>query len=155
MIRALPDLDLEFAFITHVDVSPIIDFGETPRGHRRVVPIVGGTFEGPGLKGKVLPGADWQIVRPDGVLELEASYALETDDGALITIVNRCLRHASPEVMERLNRGEAVDPAEVYFRTTPRFETSAEKYQWLTRTVFVGSGERKANQVVIRFWAVK
>jgi hypothetical protein len=151
----LPDLELEYAFITHVDVSPIVDFGPTPAGHRRIVPIVGGTFEGPNLRGKVLPGADWQISRPDGVLELEARYALETDDGALITIVNRCLRHATPEVLERLNRGEEVDPALVYFRTTPRFETSAEKYQWLTRTIFVGSGERKAKQVVIRFWAVK
>ena len=67
-----------------------------------MVPITGGTFEGPRLKGKVLPGADWQIVRPDGVLELEARYALETDDGALISMVNRCLRRASPEVMARL-----------------------------------------------------
>lgn len=146
---------LEFAFITHVDVAPIMDFGQTPQGHRRMVPIIGGTFEGPNIRGKVLPGADWQIVRPDGVLELEARYALETDDGALITIVNRCLRHAAPEVMERLNRGELVDPSEVYFRTTPTFQTAAEQYQWLTRTVFVGSGERQAAQVVIRFWAVK
>ena len=145
---------LEFAFITHVDVDRIIDFGQTPQGHRRMVPILGGTFEGPKVRGKVLPGADWQIVRPDGVLELEARYALETDDGALITNVNRCLRHAAPEVMERLNRGESVDPSEVYFRTTPTFETAAEQYQWLTRTVFVGSGERQANQVIIRFWAV-
>ena len=78
--------ELEFAFITHVDVSNIIDFGETVRGHRRVVPIVGGTFEGPRIKGKVLPGADWQIVRPDGTLELETRYALETADGALTSI---------------------------------------------------------------------
>jgi hypothetical protein len=149
---ALPELD--FAFITHVDVGPIVDFGQTARGHRRMVPIVGGTFEGPKLRGNVLPGADWQIVRPDGVLELEARYALETEDGALISMVNRCLRRASPEVMARLNAGQPVDPAEVYFRTTPTFETSDPRYSWLMDYVFLGSGERKAAQVVIQFWAV-
>jgi hypothetical protein len=146
--------ELEFAFITHVDVSNIIDFGETVRGHRRVVPIVGGTFEGPRIKGKVLPGADWQIVRPDGTLELEARYALETDDGALISMVNRCIRRASPEVMARLNAGEAVDPSEVYFRTTPTFETAHPDYQWLMNSLFIGSGERRKAQVVITFYEV-
>lgn len=146
--------ELEFAFVTHVDVAPIIDFGSTDRGHRRMVPIVGGTFEGPRLNGKVLPGADWQIVRPDGVLELEARYALETDDGALISMVNRCLRRASPEAMARLNAGLPVDPSEVYFRTTPTFETAHPDYHWLMDHMFLGSGERKAAQVVINFWTV-
>lgn len=146
--------ELEFAFITHVDVAPVIDFGPTPRGHRRVVPILGGTFEGPGLKGTVLPGADWQIVRPDGVLELEAKYALQTDDGALISMVNRCIRTASPEVMAKLNAGQPVDPKDVYFRTTPTFETSNPHYQWMMNYVFLGSGERHKDQVVINFWKV-
>ena len=146
--------DLEFTFITHVDVAPVIDFGQTARGHRRVVPILGGTFEGPGLKGTVLPGADWQIVRPDGVLELEAKYALKADDGALISMVNRCIRSASPEVMAKLNSGEPVDPKDVYFRTTPTFETSDPKYAWMMNYVFIGSGERKRDQVVINFWKV-
>lgn len=147
-------LETEFAFITHVDVGAIQDFGQTARGHRRVVPILGGTFEGPRLRGEVLPGADWQIVRPDGVLELEAKYALRTEDGALVSMVNRCLRRASPEVMERLNRGEPVDPGDVYFRTTPTFETAHADYRWLMDSIFVGSGERKAAQVVIEFWRV-
>ncbi len=146
--------ELEFAFVTHVDVAQIVDFGETARGHRRVVPILGGTFEGPRLKGEVLPGADWQIVRPDGVLELEARYALRTHDGALISMVNRCLRRASPEVMARLNAGQPVDRSEVYFRTTPTFETAHADYAWLMDSIFLGSGERKAAQVVINFWAV-
>jgi hypothetical protein len=150
----LPLPDLEFAFITHVDVAPLIDFGPTARGHRRVVPILGGTFEGPGLKGTVLPGADWQIVRPDGVLELEAKYALKADDGALISMVNRCIRSASPEVMAKLNAGEPVDPKDVYFRTTPTFETADPKYSWLMNYVFIGSGERQRDQVVINFWKV-
>lgn len=148
----MPELD--FAFITHVDVAAIQDFGLTARGHRRMVPILGGTFEGPDLKGAVLPGADWQIVRPDGVLELEARYALQTHDGALISMVNRCLRRASPETMARLNAGQPVDPGEVYFRTTPTFETADAKYSWMMDYVFVGSGERKANQVVIEFWKI-
>ncbi len=146
---------LEYAFSSHVDVAPIIDLGQTVRGHRRIVPILGGTFEGPRIKGRVLPGADWQIVRPDGVLELEARYALEADDGAIISIVNRCLRRAAPDVMEKLNAGEPVDPELVYFRTTPTFETSAPQHQWLMDSIFLGSGERRASQVVVTFWAVR
>ncbi len=147
-------LDLEFAFVTHVDVGTLVDFGQTGREHRRMVPILGGTFEGPRLKGRVLPGADWQVVRPDGVLEVEATYALESDDGALITMVNRGIRVATPEVMERLNRGETVAPDDVYFRTTPRFETASVAYQWLSHSIFIGKGERKPAQVVIEFWRV-
>lgn len=146
--------ELEFAFETTAEVGPLIDLGETARGHRRIVPILGGTFEGPGLKGTVAPGADWQIVRPDGVLELEASYALQTDDGALISIVNRGMRVASDEVMARLNRGEPVGADEVYFRTVPVFDTSAPAYQWLSRAIFVGYGRREPARVIIRFYKV-
>ncbi|MGE0598183.1 MAG: DUF3237 domain-containing protein [Dehalococcoidia bacterium] len=146
--------DLEFAFITHVDVAEVMDIGPTVRGHRRIVPILGGTFEGPRVKGTVLPGADWQLVRPDGVLELEAKYALRTDDGVLISIVNRCIRRASPEVMAKLNAGRPVDPGEVYFRTTPTFETADAKYAWMMNSIFLGTGERKANQVIINFFEV-
>lgn len=146
--------DLEFAFETHVDVGPPIAIGETAHGLRRIVPILGGTFEGPRVRGSVLPGADWQVQRPDGVLEIKASYALRTEDGAFITIVNEGLRHAPDAVMERLNRGETVDPAEVYFRTVPRFETATPVYAWLTRSILVGYGERRPAQVVIRFWTV-
>lgn len=146
--------ELEFAFETTAIVSPLVVVGETQYGTRRFVPITGGTFEGPNLRGTVLPGTDWQLVRNDGVLEIEASYALLTDDGALITIVNRGLRHAPPAVMERLNRGEIVEPELVYFRTVPKFETAVEKYRWLTKGVFIGSGERKPDSVLIRFWRV-
>jgi hypothetical protein len=152
MMPLLPDL--EFTFITHVDVAEVMDIGPTVRGHRRIVPILGGTFEGPRVKGTVLPGADWQIIRPDGVLELEAKYALKTDDGALISIVNRCIRRASPETMAKLNAGQPVDPVEVYFRTTPTFETAHPDYQWLMSSVFLGTGERRANQVIINFFEV-
>ncbi len=150
----MPEPRLEFAFRTTAEVGPLIDVGETAHGRRRIVHIHGGIMEGPGIRGKVVPGADWQIVRSDGALEIEASYAFETDDGALITIVNKGLRVAAPEVMERLNRGEIVSPDEVYFRTQPRFETASPKYAWLAQSLFVGYGERRPTEVVIDFYRV-
>jgi len=115
--------------------------------------ILGGTFEGPALKGRVLPGgADWQIIQADGLSELDTRYTLETDSGDLIYVQNRGIRHAPADVMERLLAGEPVDPAQVYFRTTPVFETAAPSLQWLTRSVFVGTGERQPLTVTIRFW---
>lgn len=117
-------------------------------GARRVIPITGGEAKGPRLRGRILDaGADFQILRPDGVTELEARYVLETDDGVRIYIENRGLRHGPAEAMEKLRRGEAVDPSLIYFRTTPRFETAVPHYQWLTRHVFVGDGARFPDRV--------
>lgn len=148
-------LSLDFAFLLRVTVAPALELGETPAGRRRVVPITGGTVEGPRLAGRVLPGgADWQIVRPDGCTELEARYTLEAEDGALISVVNRGLRHGPPEVVARLMAGEPVDPAAYYFRCTPAFETAAPARQWLTRTVFLGSGARRPDTVEIAVYAV-
>jgi len=144
---------LVFAFEVRAQVDPPTDLGQTLRGRRRVVPIVGGTFEGPELKGRVLPGgADWQIIQPDGLSELDSRYTLETESGELIYVQNRGIRHAAPEVMTRLLAGEPVDPSEVYFKTMPTFETAAPRLQWLTRSVFVGTGERQPLSVAIRFW---
>ena len=149
---ALPEL--EFAFETRVDVGPILDVGQTAAGSSAHRSDSRRRVRRAGHQGAVLPGADWQILRPDGVLEIEAHYALETDDGALITIVNKGLRVAAPEIVERMNRGEAVDPDRVYFRTVPRFETAAPRYAWMTRAIFVGTGRRLPEQVSIRFWRV-
>jgi hypothetical protein len=103
----------EFSFEARVSVETPLVVGESSHGLRRVVPITGGTFEGPNIRGRVLPiGADFQYVRPDGVLAVEARYTLETSDGVLIRVPNRGIRRASPDVMERLGRGEAVDPSE-------------------------------------------
>ena len=129
--------------------------GELPAGTRRIVEILGGTFEGPTLKGKILPGgADWQIIRGDGFTEIDARYTLQTDTGRLIYVSNVGIRHAPPDVMRRLNAGERVDPSLVYFRTVPTFETAAPELQWLMRSIFIATGERSPNGVLIRFWRV-
>ena len=133
-----------------------MELGEVPRGRRRIIPILGGTFEGPNLRGKVLPGgADWQIVRADGLAELDTRYALQTEQGSLIYIQNAGMRHAPPDVTKKLLAGEAVDPGQVYFKTVPTFETSATELQWLTRAIFIGTGERYPTEVVIRVWRVE
>ena len=151
----MPAPELRFAFEVAAQVGTPLDLGQTQNGHRRIIPIAGGTFEGPRLKGRILPGgADWQILRPDGSAELDARYTLETDAGALIYVVNRGMRHGPREVLEKLNRGERVDPGAYYFRSAATFETSAPECQWLTRAVVLGVGERYPDKVIIRFWEV-
>ncbi len=119
------------------------------------MPIIGGTFEGHGdlsVRGRILPGgADAQIIRDDGLTEADAQYVLETDRGAIVYVRNRGLRHAPPDVMAKLLAGVRVDPTLVYFRTVPTFETSASELQVLTRSIFVGSGERYPSEVVLAF----
>jgi Protein of unknown function (DUF3237) len=147
---------LVLALEAHVQLGTPIEIGQVPRGRRRIVPIVGGTFEGSGIKGKVLnSGADWQVIRADGFAELDTRYALQTDKGQIIYVQNAGMRHAAPEVMQKLLAGEIVDPKLVYFRTVPTFETSAPDLQWLTRAIFVGTGERYPTEVVIRFWRLE
>jgi hypothetical protein len=147
---------LVLAFEAHVLLGTPLEVGRVPRGRRRVIPIVGGTFEGTGLKGRVLSGgADWQIVRDDGLAELDTRYALETDKGQIIYVQNAGIRRAPPEIMAQLLAGQPVNPTLVYFRTVPTFETAAPELQWLTRSVFVGTGERNPSDVVIRFWRVE
>jgi Protein of unknown function (DUF3237) len=105
------------------------------------------------MKGRVLAGgADWQIVRADGLGELDTRYTLETDDGKFIYVQNAGIRHASPEITAKLMAGQPVDPALVYFRTVPKFETSAPELAWLMRSIFVGTGERYPADVLMRFW---
>ena len=146
---------LEFSFRISVDVTGIQELGKTPKGIRKVVPITGGTFEGPNIKGKVVAGGyDWQLLRSDEVVEIDARYLLQTDDGDLITLMNTGLRHGPPEVMQRLARGEEVDASEYYFRSIPVFETGNPKYDWLMRSVFIATGIRKPKQVLIDVWRV-
>lgn len=154
--RRPPAPGVVFAFELRATVAAPTELGQVASGRRRIVEITGGTFEGPGIKGKVRPGgADWQIVRADGFTELDTRYTLETDKGQLIYVQNAGMRHAPPDVMQKLLAGQTVDPSLVYFRTVPKFETSAPDLQWLTRAVFVGTGERYPTEVVVRFWRVE
>jgi len=138
-----------------VTVGPIRELGAMPRGRRRLVPILGGVVSGPRLEGEVLPGgADWQIARADGILELVARYAIRTTGGQDIAVTNRGLRRAAPEIMERLVRGEPVDPALVYFRTTPVFEAPAGACDWLNRSLFLASAARLPDRVRLRIFEV-
>jgi len=120
--------------------------GAVPHGTRVTALVGGGHFEGPRLRGKVLPGAgDWTLLRADGVLELDLRLTLETDDGALIHMTSFGLRHGPPEVIAAIARGDSVDPSTYYFRTTPRFEVGHPKYAFLNRLLAVSSGDRRAD----------
>ena len=125
-------------------------------GRRRIIPITGGRFHGERLSGRVLAGgADWQIVRPDGVADLDARYTIETHDGALIYVRNKGYRHGPDDVIQRLKDGEAVDPKLYYMRTTPWFETGDARYAWLNRIVCVATGARRAASVDLEVFEVK
>ena len=147
---------LERLLSARITLALPLELGETPLGRRRIIGITGGSFSGPRLNGKVLSGgADWQVLRADGVADLDARYALETDDGALIYVENRGYRHGPAEVIGRLARGEDVDPALYYMRTTPRFETADPRYAWLNRIIGVGTGARRSDAVELEFFEVK
>ena len=149
-------ISLEPLFQARVTLAPPRELGETPRGRRRIIEITGGSFSGVRLSGRVLPGgADWQVIRSDGVAHLDARYTLETADGALIYVENQGYRHGPREVIERLARGDDIDPALYYMRTTPWFETSDPRYAWLNRIVCVGTGARRAAAVELEFFEVK
>ena len=138
-----------------VSVGPIRDLGVAPYGRRRIIPIFSGMVTGSRLSGEVVPGgADWQYVHSDGVLDLEAKYSITTADGVEIAVTNRGIRRAAPEVMDRLSRGEAVDPALVYFRTVPVFEAPEGPYAWLNQSIFVGSAARHPDKVQITVFEV-
>jgi uncharacterized protein DUF3237 len=148
-------LELRHAFDIEAYLAPMRDLGAMPLGRRRIVPIVGGTVRGQRLEAEIVPGgADWQHVRGDGVVELVARYSIRTADGVEITVTNRGLRRASPETMARMGRGEAVDPALVYCRTTPQFEAPTGPYEWLNASVFVGSAVRLPDKVQIAVYEV-
>ena len=133
-----------------------LELGEAPLGRRRVIPITGGQFAGERLSGMVLAGgADWQIVRRDGVAQLEARYTLRTADGALIDVQNVGVRHGPPQILAQLAAGESVDPALYYMRTTPRFETGDARYAWLNRIVCVATGARRADSVSLDIYEVR
>ncbi len=144
---AAPEPRLEFAFEEIVTLGQALAPGKTPYGSRNMIPITGGTFEGPGIKGTIVPGGwDWQLVRADGCVDIKADYMLKTDDGVIINVINT-------GVLCMPRSGETPSPA----RTHPRFEAPEGKYAWLGRTAFIGTleGARGPNgeaAVKIRFY---
>lgn len=152
----MPELNLEFAFTVRASLASPIAVGQAPDGLRRFVPITGGTFAGPLLSGRVVSGSgDWQIVRSDGALNADARYILETGDGVLIAVNNRGVRHAPPDVMAKLHRGELVPPTSYYFRTSATFEAPVgSAHEWVNRTLFVATAEREPDTAIIHFFRV-
>lgn len=137
-----------------VDVGVPQSVGRDAAGERRCVPITGGTVTGK-LNGIVLAGgADWQVLRPDGLADLDARYMLKLDSGAMVEVWSRGLRIGPAEVMAKLARGERVDPSSYYMRTAMRFETAASDLQWLVRRLHIGLGERTPNQVRLKVYSV-
>jgi hypothetical protein len=148
-----PSLTHVADFTIHVGAP--IAVGETGEGLRRIVPILGGTVAGPRLAGTILAaGADYQLIRADGYTTLDARYVAEIDGGGTLYIANDGIRFGPPAVMARITRGEPVDPAEVYFRTVPRFETAEPALRWLTRPLFVGVGARHPDRVELKVFEV-
>ncbi|MEK4248876.1 DUF3237 domain-containing protein [Paenibacillus sp. FSL W7-1287] len=146
-------ITLKPAFEATMEVGTVQDVGVTSKGIRRMIPIVGGTFVGQEISGVILPGgADWQLVRPDGVAEIEAHYTMKTDDGVIIYIVNKGYRHGPTDVIEKLAQGEEVSPDQYYFRSSPTFEVEKGKYDWLTKSIFVGTGARQKDLVSFKFY---
>lgn len=150
-----PMLQTKYVFTITALIGGVTSAGEIGTGVRRIIPIHGGEVKGPGLDGEGISGkvcafgADFQIIRPNELIELEAKYAFETDDGATVYVENRGIRFGPVELLQKLKRGEPVDPALIYFRTHPRFETGHDKYRWLMQHIFIASAARQADRVVI------
>jgi hypothetical protein len=150
---AVPGLELVARLEVEVGAPTVV--GRPDGGERRVVPILGGRALGPRLTGTVVAGgSDVQLARPDGVVEIEARYVVELEDGSRVFVHDAGVRHAPPEVAAALARGEAVDPARVYSRTRVTFETDAPRHTWLTRSLFVGTGVRRGDRVLLAFHRV-
>lgn len=143
-------------FQISLSVLKIEDLGATPLGARKIAAVAGGSFKGDRLQGTVVapPGGDWLLLRNDGVLCLDVRLTLKTDDGALIFMAYKGMRHGPKDVIDRVNKGEAVDPSSYYFRAAPVFETSSEKYGWLNRALFIATGRREATGPIYEVFEV-
>jgi hypothetical protein len=145
-----PQLSTKYVFSLAIKIGAPIVAGDLGYGVRRIIPILGGELHGEGIKGTIFPyGADFQTIRPNGFTEVEAKYAFQMDDGAIVYIENVGIRFGPKELLDRIARGEIVDPSLIYFRSVPKFETGAAKYRWLMENLFVGVGARYPDRVVI------
>jgi Protein of unknown function (DUF3237) len=141
-------------FHVHAELADIRHFGRTPYGERRVIDIIGGRVAGPRLAGRILPGADWQIIWPDGTADLSARYGIETDAGARVLVRSDGLRHGPADALAALARGEEIDPDRYYFRTVMRFETAHPSIDWLNRIIAIARGAREKNAVRLDVYEV-
>ena len=153
----LPEPHLTLVYRLEATVGEPLDLGETAQGRRRIIPLTGGTFTGPGISGSLVPGvsADWQAVLPDGTSLGDIRYTLKTNDDDLLYVQSRGVRHGSAEVLARLAHGEAVDPSEYVFRTATQIETTAPELDWLNKGVFIGVGGRRPNGVIYEIYLVR
>lgn len=144
----MPELKTKYVFSLAIQVGTPVVAGDLGYGTRRVIPVLGGTVKGEGVNGAIHQGgADFQIIRPDGFTELEAKYTFELDDGAVIYIANYGIRFGPKEALDRIARGEIVDPRLIYFRSVPKFETAHPDYRWLMQNLFIGVGARHPDRV--------
>ena len=139
---SLQSVKTRHLFVLREAVPPLLIVGATPNGFRRIGLVQGGSFQGERLSGEVVSGNDWQTVRDDSCTKLDVRLILRTTDDALIVMTYTVLRAGPPDVMARLDRGEAPDPGSYYFRMSPMFETSAKQYDWINRIICVGVGNR-------------
>jgi len=149
-------LNSTYLFKLTIKLNQTIELGDTPAGKRRVFSVAGGEFVGDRLRGAILPviGSDLLLVRADGSAQQDVRMLLKTDDGDLILMTYRGIRHGSPEVNARIARGESVSGSEYYLRTAPFFETSSARYSWINRIVTVGVGERRGESVVYEVFEI-
>ncbi|HEV2198949.1 MAG TPA: DUF3237 domain-containing protein [Bryobacteraceae bacterium] len=154
----LPPPKVDAVFNLHLELGKPSDVGTvSAAGMRRVVPVTGGVLEGPGmggavLKGKILPGADYQIIRPDGLTEIDAHYVVQLESGDLIYVTNRGMRHGPPELLAKLAAGEKIDQSKIYFHTVISVETAAKSLDWMNKSIFVSTGERLPSEAVIHVY---
>jgi Protein of unknown function (DUF3237) len=156
MSAPLPDPSLTRVYRLEATLGEPLDLGDVVQGRRRIVPLTGGTFAGPELNGKLLPGssADWQIVLPDGTALGDIRYTLQTDDGNLLYVQSRGVRHGSADVLARLARGEDVDASEYTFRTSTQIETATPRLDWLNKGVFISVGGRRPGAVIYETYLI-
>src|SRR4051794_21408691 len=156
-MNELPEPRLTHVYRLEAALGEPLDIGDVSQGHRRIVPLTGGTFTGPGLNGKLLPGAsaDWQTVLADGTAVADVRYTLQTDGGDVLYVQSRGTRHGSTEVLARLARGEDVDASEYMFRTSTQIKTAAAELDWLNKGVFVSVGGRQPNGVAYETYLVQ
>jgi len=156
MGRELPEPRLTNVFRLEATLGEALEVGSVAQGRRRIVPLTGGTFAGPELNGRLVPGAsaDWQILLPDGTALGDLRVSLQTDRGDVLYVRSQGVRHGSPEVLARLGRGEEVDASDYVFRTATQIETAAPDLDWLNKGVFISVGGRQPGGVIYEVYLV-